>query len=57
MIRLDKFDYAIVDERSQTVKVGGGTTFGTLITALHAARQVLREFLPIPYIKQIQTLT
>lgn len=57
MIRLDRFDYAIVDERSQTVKVGGGTTFGTLITALHAARQVLREFLPIPYIKQIQTLT
>lgn len=43
MIRLDNFVYTSIDKRSQTVKVGGGTTFGPLIAALQAASQVLRK--------------
>lgn len=48
MINLQNFDYAIADSPS-TMRVGGGTRFGTLIPALYDASVELRTstFLPI----------
>ena len=55
MISMQNFDYAIADT-SGTMRVGGGTHYGTLISALYNAGAELRSSALIPFSKAVLIL-